>query len=95
MSNQAFGWTGKHIRVNLSNSKIQVVENDPAIMTSFIGARGLGIKYMTDEVDPRTDALEPNNKFIVATGPLTCMPPGGNRTYFVTKSPLKIGRAHV
>ena len=94
MSNQAFGWTGKHIRVNLSNSKIQVVENDPAIMTSFIGARGLGIKYMTDEVDPRTDALEPNNKFIVATGPLTCMPPGGNRTYFVTKSPLTGGIAN-
>lgn len=94
MKSQSFGWTGKHIRVNLSNSEIKILENDPAIMTCFLGARGIGIKYMADEVDPRTDAFEPNNKFIVATGPLTCMPPGGNRTYFVTKSPLTGGIAN-
>jgi aldehyde:ferredoxin oxidoreductase len=94
MSDQTYGWTGKHIRVNLSTSDIKVIENDPAIMKSFLGARGVGIKYMADEVDPRIDALEPNNKFIVATGPLTCMPPAGNRTYFVTKSPLTGGIAN-
>jgi aldehyde:ferredoxin oxidoreductase len=93
-ADQVFGWTGKHIRVNLSTSDIKVIDNDPAIMKSFLGARGIGIKYMSDEVDPRIDALEPNNKFILATGPLTCMPPAGNRTYFVTKSPLTGGIAN-
>jgi aldehyde:ferredoxin oxidoreductase len=94
IKDQAFGWTGQHIRVNLSTSDIKVIENDPNIMKAFMGARGLGVKYLTDEVEPRTDALEPNNKLIVATGPLTCMPPAGNRTYFVTKSPLTDGCAN-
>ena len=91
---EVFGWTGKHIRIDLSNKDIRVVPNDPEIMKTYLGARGLGIKYMSDEVDPRIDALEPNNKLIVATGPLTCMPPSGNRTYFVTKSPLTGGIAN-
>ena len=91
---QVFGWTGRHIRINLTTADIQVIENDPGIMKDYIGARGLGIKYMVDEVDPRVDALEPKNKLIVATGPLTCMPPAGNRTYFVTKSPLTGGIAN-
>ncbi len=94
MKTDAFGWTGKHIRINLTSSKIQVLDNDMEIMKSFLGARGVGIKYMSDEVDPKTDAFEPNNKFIIATGPLTCMPPAGNRTYFVTKSPLTGGIAN-
>jgi aldehyde:ferredoxin oxidoreductase len=38
--------------------------------------------------------LEPQNRFIIATGPLTGMPPAGNRTYFVTKSPLTGGIAN-
>ena len=94
MKTEYFGWTGKHIRIDLTKSKIQVLDNDMGIMNSFLGARGVGIKYMSDEVDPKTDAYEPNNKFIIATGPLTCMPPGGNRTYFVTKSPLTGGIAN-
>jgi aldehyde:ferredoxin oxidoreductase len=91
MINENFGWTGKHLRVNLTKSSIEVFDNDPEIIRQYIGARGLGIKYLSAEVDPKTDALEPNNKLIIATGPLTCMPPGGNKTYFVTKSPLTGG----
>ncbi len=91
MTSENFGWTGKHLRVNLTNSTIEVCENDLEIMRQYLGARGLGIKYLSAEVDPKTNALEPNNKLIIATGPLTCMPPGGNRAYFVTKSPLTGG----
>ncbi|MGD9357844.1 MAG: aldehyde ferredoxin oxidoreductase C-terminal domain-containing protein [Desulfobacterales bacterium] len=63
-------------------------------MRNYLGARGLGIKYMMDEIDPKIDPFEPQNRFIIATGPLTCMPPAGNRTYFVTKSPLTRGIAN-
>ncbi len=49
---------------------------------------------MIDEIDPKIDAFEPQNRFIIATGPLTCMPPAGNRSYFVTKSPLTGGIAN-
>ncbi len=94
MNTEFYGCTGKHIRVDLSNLNISVMENDHKIMKTYLGARGIGIKYMMDEIDPKTDAFEPNNRFIIATGPLTCMPPAGNRSYFVTKSPLTGGIAN-
>jgi aldehyde:ferredoxin oxidoreductase len=94
MSTTAYGWTGKHLRVDLTASKISLVENDPEIMRTYLGARGLGIKYIMDEIDPRIDAFEPNNRLIIATGPLTCTPPAGNKTYFITKSPLTGGIAN-
>ena len=94
MSTKFYGWTGRHIRVDLTNSDVQVVEDNLDVMKNYLGARGLGIKYMLDEIDPKIDAFEPQNRFIIATGPLTCMPPAGNRTYFVTKSPLTGGIAN-
>ena len=94
MSTKFYGWTGRHIRVDLTNSDVQVVEDNLDVMKNYLGARGLGIKYMMDEIDPKIDAFEPQNRFIIATGPLTCMPPAGNRTYFVTKSPLTGGIAN-
>jgi aldehyde:ferredoxin oxidoreductase len=63
--------------VDLTARSISVVDNDPEIMRTYLGARGLGIKYIMDEIDPRIDAFEPNNRFVVATGPLTCTPPAG------------------
>lgn len=90
----SFGWTGRHIRVDLTRNEIVVQENDPDTMKTYLGARGIGIKVMMDEIDPKTDAFEPNNRFVIATGPLTCMPPAGNRTYFTTKSPLTGGIAN-
>lgn len=94
MSREFYGWTGKHIRVDLTRSDISVVENDPELMKNYLGARGIGIKTMMDEIDPKIDAFEPQNRFVIATGPLTCTPPAGNRTYFVTKSPLTGGIAN-
>ncbi len=94
MSTKFYGWTGKYIRVDLTRSAITVVEDNLELMKNYLGARGVGIKTMMDEIDPKIDAFEPQNRFIIATGPLTCMPPAGNRTYFVTKSPLTGGIAN-
>jgi aldehyde:ferredoxin oxidoreductase len=58
MSTEFYGWTGKHIRVDLTNSNIQVVEGNPEIVKNYLGARGIGIKYMMDEIDPKIDAFE-------------------------------------
>lgn len=88
------GWTGRHIRLNLTTGSIETRDNDPELMKTYLGARGVGIKYLSDEVDPAIDAFDPDNRFIVATGPLTCVPPAGNRTYFITKSPLTTGIAN-
>ena len=85
---------GRHIRVDLTHGKIEIEENDPEIVKNYIGARGIGIKYLMDEMDPSEDALSEGNKFIFATGPLTGFPPAGNRCYVVTKSPLTGGIAN-
>lgn len=94
MSNEWRGWNGRYIRVNLTCGKIAVVEDDPEIMKGYLGARGIGIRYIIEEVDPKIGAFDQRNKLIFATGPLTALPPAGNRCYVVTKSPLTEGIAN-
>ncbi|MCW9040098.1 MAG: aldehyde ferredoxin oxidoreductase family protein, partial [Rhodospirillales bacterium] len=56
---------------------------------AYIGQRGLGSRYLAAEVDPKIDALDPANKLIFATGPLTgTSAPTGGRSSAITKSPL-------
>ncbi len=84
-----FGWHGKLLRVDLTSGASQVEEIDPQIAKDYLGGRGWAIRYLYDEIDPRVDALAPENKLIFATGPLTGTPaPTGNRYMVVTKSPL-------
>lgn len=55
----------------------------------YLGQRGLASKYLTEEVDPKCDALGPDNKMIMATGPLTgTMASTGGRYSVICKSPL-------
>lgn len=83
------GWMGKILRVDLSDGRINVEELDPIIARNFIGGRGLGSKYLLDEVNPKIDPFSSDNKLIFATGPVTGTPAlGGNRYEVVTKSPL-------
>lgn len=84
-----FGYTGKVLRINLSNRtyKFEVLDIDKA--KKFLGSRGLGVKTLFDEVGGKVDALSPDNKFIIATGPLTGAPvPTSGRFMVVTKAPL-------
>lgn len=83
------GWTRKFIRVNLTKPKITVEDLDMKIAKDFIGARGMGAKYLYDEIDPKVDALSPENKLLMVTGPLTGTgAPAGNRYMVMCKSPL-------
>lgn len=84
-----YGYTGKILRVNLKERSYQVEPLDMELAKKFIGGRGLGEKYLADEVDPKADALSPENKLIFVTGPLSGTPtPTGGRYMVVTKSPL-------
>ena len=56
---------------------------------AYLGSRGLGSKYLVEEVDAKVDPLSPDNKIIWATGPLTgTMASTGGRYTVITKSPL-------
>jgi aldehyde:ferredoxin oxidoreductase len=62
---------------------------DPGLAKDYIGARGLGTKIMTDEVDPKVDPLSPENKLIFVPGPLTgTFAPSAGRYTVVTKGAL-------
>ena len=83
------GWVGKILRVDLTSGKISTAALDPALARDFIGARGLGTKFIYDEVDPKVDPLSPKNKLIFASGPMTgTFAPSAGRYDVVTKGPL-------
>ncbi len=82
-------WTGKTLRVNLNAGTCTPEDTNREWMQQYLGQRGLATKYLVEEVDPRTDALGPDNKLIFATGPLTgTMASTGGRYSVITKSPL-------
>ncbi len=84
-----FGWTGKILRVNLTNGSITTAATDPQLAKQFIGGRGLGTKIITDEVDPKIDPLSPENKMVFIPGPLTgTFAPSTGRYMVVTKGAL-------
>ena len=42
--------------------KIESIDND--ILLKYIGGRGLGAKYLYDEIDPKVDPLSPEHKLL-------------------------------
>lgn len=84
-----YGYTGKILRVNLSEKSVKVEPLDIQEAVKFIGGRGLGSKILSEEIDPGVDPLSAENKLIFITGPLTgTNTPTGGRYMVVTKSPL-------
>ena len=83
------GWIGKMLRVDLTTAEISEDTLDPRVAKDYIGGRGLGIYILNKEVDPMVDPLTPDNKIVMATGPLTGTgAPTGARYMVMTKSPL-------
>ena len=64
-------WNRKVLRVNLSNASISEEPLNMEWAHDYLGQRGLATRYLVDEIDPGCDALGPDNKFIMTTGPLT------------------------
>lgn len=83
------GWIGKALRVDLTKGEWKTEELNKDMALKFIGGRGLGSKILFDEIDPKLDPFSPNNKLIMATGPLTGTSASAAGRYMViTKSPL-------
>ncbi len=84
-----FGWSGTILRVNLTTGAISRQATNPRDAALFLGARGLGVKLYTDEVDAGIDPLSADNKLIFAPGPFSgTFAPSGGRYHVVTKGPL-------
>ncbi len=82
-------WTRNVLRINLTNGSISEEPLNMDWAQQYLGQRGLATKYLSEEIDPKCDALSPENKMIMTTGPLTgTMASTGGRYSVVTKSPL-------
>jgi aldehyde:ferredoxin oxidoreductase len=88
------GYGGTILRVNLTDGKISKEPTPAQVARDFIGGRGFGIYFLFKEVPRGVDALGPQNKLIISTGPLSGMlVPGGGKCDWTTKSPLTGGYA--
>ncbi len=82
-------WQRQILRVNLTTSKCTIEPLNMEWAQQYMGQRGLGSKYLLEEMDPAADALSPENKLIFATGPLTgTMASTGGRYSVITKGAL-------
>lgn len=83
-----YGWTGKILRVNLTNGKISDVDTS-AYVPQFIGGAGICTKIVWDEVPAATKAFDEANKVVFMTGPMGgTLAPAASRTHIGFKSPL-------
>jgi aldehyde:ferredoxin oxidoreductase len=85
-------YMGQILRANLSKSKISIEPLSEDIARKYIGGRGLSAKILFDELEPGIDPLGPDNKMVIASGPMPGIPFAGNSRYSVcAKSPLGLG----
>ena len=62
--------TGRLLRINLNDASYGEEEIPRRHITRFISARGVGAKYLYDELTPATDPLSPENKLLLLIGAL-------------------------
>lgn len=84
---EVYGYTGKILRVDLSNEEITNIPTKNYV-PKFIGGRGVGAKIIWDEVPAEVNAYDPENRIIFMTGPVTgTLIPGAARVMCMFKSP--------
>lgn len=86
------GWTGNILRINLTERKVKKESFGEDFAKKWIGGRGFAVKILWDELKPGIDPLGPENKLIVALGPIAGIPaPNTGKTVVAAKSPLTGG----
>ena len=84
-----FGWTGNILRVNLSAKTFKKESYNEDFALKWVGGRGFAAKILYDELKPGIDPLGPENKFVVALGPIAGIPaPNTGKAVVAAKSPL-------
>lgn len=81
------GWTGKILKVDLTNGKTCREDLAPELLREYIGGRGLGVRLLRERF--RLDPFDPEMPLIFATGPLTgTSAPASAQMAMVSRSPL-------
>jgi len=79
---------GRILRADLSAERVVSEPVPERWRRDYLGGKGLGARYLYEELAPGTDPLGPGNALLFVLGPLTGALPGEQRYAAVTKSPL-------
>jgi len=79
------------LRVDLSTGTTESEPVPEGWLARYVGGKGLGARYLYEELDAETDPLGPGNLLCFMLGPVSGLVPGESRYAAVTKSPLTGG----
>jgi aldehyde:ferredoxin oxidoreductase len=83
-----YGWMGKILNINLTNSEISNINTKP-YAEKYLGGRGIASRIYWERVNPETGAFDPENHLIFVTGPLVATgAQGATRMAVAGKSPM-------
>lgn len=87
-----YGFTGKVLRINLTERTVRVETEDEKFYKKYLGGRNISAYYLLKEIPIDADPLGPENILVATTSPLTGTPiPGSARHTLGAKSPLTGG----
>lgn len=88
----AYGYMGKVLRVDLGQAVAEAEVPEKAVMQTWLGGAGLGVHYLVSEVGPAVTWDHPENRVILAAGPLAgTRVPGSGVLSAVTRGPMTGG----
>jgi len=86
------GYAGKILRVNLTDGSWSTEKTSEELIRRFLGGRGFCAKMLYDELEPDVDPLGPENKVVIAPGPMTGLfLPSSGKVHMASKSPATGG----
>ncbi len=89
------GYMGKILRVDLTQREITEELLSESILSQWVGGIGLGIYYLFKEVPPEVSWDHPENRVIIASGPLGGTRVAGSGTFAIcTKGAMTGGAAN-
>ena len=82
------GYQNKILRVDLGKKEWRSEPLNMNWAKDYLGGKGLGIKYLYEELKPGTAPLSADNKMILITGPFTgTLIPCSGKLALITRSP--------
>ncbi len=76
--NMPGGYAGKILRVDMTHNRTWTDEFTPEMRRTYLGGVGLGSKILWEEVPAEVTWDHPDNRLVMATGPLAGLPVWGS-----------------
>ncbi len=89
MDERLWGYMGRILRVDLTRGAVHEEPLEPEVAENYLGGTGLGVEYLYREVSPGIEWRDPENRIIMASGPMGGTSVAGSGTFsLVTKGPM-------